>query len=200
MKNKWTSLWLCLFLGWLGVHRFYEGKIPTGILYLCTLGLCGVGVLVDMWYILMVTPNKHVAESGQYETYLKVVEALQQSGYSVNEYEREWCIVRASVMRDSKLFNGNIFIVGDPRPGLLSSIIGGIFPKYKEFRYSWTQYGSFRRIMEMLRNTFKRKGFNFNPYYYWPEDSLVAGYMSEPDEDVEWLTIVKSVLDKELWK
>lgn len=47
-KNKWVAFFLCLFLGFLGAHRFYEGKIVTGILYLCTLGLCGIGVLVDL--------------------------------------------------------------------------------------------------------------------------------------------------------
>lgn len=47
-KNKWVAFFLCLFFGFLGVHRFYEGKIGTGILYLLTLGLCGVGVIVDL--------------------------------------------------------------------------------------------------------------------------------------------------------
>lgn len=47
-KNKWVAFFLCLFFGFLGVHRFYEGKIGTGILYLLTLGLCGIGVIVDL--------------------------------------------------------------------------------------------------------------------------------------------------------
>lgn len=47
-KNKWVAFFLCLFLGFLGAHRFYEGKIVTGILYLCTLGLGGIGVIVDL--------------------------------------------------------------------------------------------------------------------------------------------------------
>lgn len=51
-KNKWVALILCLFFGVLGVHRFYEGKIGTGILYLLTLGLCGIGVIVDFFKIL----------------------------------------------------------------------------------------------------------------------------------------------------
>lgn len=51
-NNKWVAFFLCLFLGFLGAHRFYEGKIFTGILYLCTLGLCGIGVIVDLVRIL----------------------------------------------------------------------------------------------------------------------------------------------------
>ncbi|MGN1031098.1 MAG: TM2 domain-containing protein, partial [Butyricicoccaceae bacterium] len=35
-KRRKTALLLCTFLGWLGVHRFYLGKIRTGLLY--TLG------------------------------------------------------------------------------------------------------------------------------------------------------------------
>ncbi|WP_028318020.1 TM2 domain-containing protein [Desulfobulbus elongatus] len=42
--------WLLLvFLGLFGIHRFYMGKIWTGLLYLLTLGLCGLGYIYDMW-------------------------------------------------------------------------------------------------------------------------------------------------------
>ncbi|TWH76237.1 TM2 domain-containing membrane protein YozV [Azomonas agilis] len=42
--------WLLLtFLGIFGVHRFYQGKWFTGLLYLCTGGLFFVGILYDFW-------------------------------------------------------------------------------------------------------------------------------------------------------
>ncbi|WP_191489448.1 TM2 domain-containing protein [Pseudomonas sp. FEN] len=42
--------WLLLtFLGLLGVHRMYMGKWLTGLLYLVTGGLLGLGVLYDFW-------------------------------------------------------------------------------------------------------------------------------------------------------
>lgn len=57
-KNKWTAFLLCLFLGFLGIHKFYEGKILFGILYIVTLGFCGVGVLIDLILILL-KPNPY---------------------------------------------------------------------------------------------------------------------------------------------
>ncbi len=51
-KSRTIDLILCVLLGFLGVHRFYEGKIGTGVLYLFTAGLFGIGVLVDFIMIL----------------------------------------------------------------------------------------------------------------------------------------------------
>ena len=51
-KSKGTAAVLCFFLGVLGIHRFYVGKIGTGILWLCTLGLFGIGEIVDFIMIL----------------------------------------------------------------------------------------------------------------------------------------------------
>ena len=51
-KNKWVSLLLCLFLGFVGAHKFYEGKIGLGIAYIFTGGLCGIGVIVDFIQLL----------------------------------------------------------------------------------------------------------------------------------------------------
>jgi len=40
--------WILLtFLGVFGIHRFYMGKVFTGLLYLFTVGLFGIGVLYD---------------------------------------------------------------------------------------------------------------------------------------------------------
>ncbi|MHC1693845.1 MAG: NINE protein [Eubacteriales bacterium] len=58
MKNKWISLLLCFFLGYLGAHKFYEGKIGIGILYIFTLGLLGIGILIDL-IVLLFKPNPY---------------------------------------------------------------------------------------------------------------------------------------------
>lgn len=51
-KDWLTTLLLCLFLGVIGVHRFYVGKIGTGILWILTGGCFGIGVLVDLIKII----------------------------------------------------------------------------------------------------------------------------------------------------
>lgn len=57
-KNKWVALALCFFLGFLGAHKFYEGKTGMGILYLFTVGLFGIGLIVDFISILF-KPNPY---------------------------------------------------------------------------------------------------------------------------------------------
>ena len=59
-KNKWVALLLCFFLGFLGAHKFYEGKILLGIVYLCTFGLFGIGVIID-FVALLFKPNPYYA-------------------------------------------------------------------------------------------------------------------------------------------
>ena len=51
-KNGTVAFLLCVFLGYFGVHKFYEGKIGTGLLYFFTFGLCGFGWLVDCFNLL----------------------------------------------------------------------------------------------------------------------------------------------------
>ena len=57
-KNKWGAFFLCLFLGVYGGHKFYEGRIGMGILYLFTGGLFCIGWLVDC-VRLLTKPNPY---------------------------------------------------------------------------------------------------------------------------------------------
>lgn len=54
-KNWVTMILLCFFLGSLGVHRFYAGKIGTGIVMLLTLGGFGIWTIID--FIIIVVGN-----------------------------------------------------------------------------------------------------------------------------------------------
>lgn len=51
-KNKWVAFWLCLLLGVVGAHKFYEGDIKMGILYMLTGGLLLFGYVRDLFAIL----------------------------------------------------------------------------------------------------------------------------------------------------
>ncbi|MDR0873195.1 MAG: NINE protein [Prevotellaceae bacterium] len=47
MKSKTTAYLLWFFLGGFSAHRFYLGKVGSGILYLCTFQLFFVGWIID---------------------------------------------------------------------------------------------------------------------------------------------------------
>ncbi len=59
-KNKWVALLLLLFFGAVGGHKFYEGKVGMGVLYIFTLGLLGVGVIVDFFTLLFKPTHYYV--------------------------------------------------------------------------------------------------------------------------------------------
>lgn len=59
LKNKWVALALCFLLGYFGAHKFYEGKIGMGVLYIFTFGLFGIGVIVDL-IVLLFKPNPYM--------------------------------------------------------------------------------------------------------------------------------------------
>ena len=49
-RINYSVAWILLtFLGFLGIHRMYMGKWISGIIYLLTLGLLGIGYIYDFW-------------------------------------------------------------------------------------------------------------------------------------------------------
>ncbi len=66
VNTDWLiTLLLCFFVGALGVHRFYHGKIGTGVLMLVTLGCFGIWTLIDL---IMIIVGKFTDKYGNYIT------------------------------------------------------------------------------------------------------------------------------------
>lgn len=62
-RNRWISLILCILFGTLGIHRFYEGKFKTGLLWFFTGGLFTIGWLVDLVTFLSMNKNKYYIDN-----------------------------------------------------------------------------------------------------------------------------------------
>ena len=57
-----TELIICILLGWLGIHKFIEGKTKLGLVYLFTCGLFGIGWLID----IIICLNKVISSKNRY--------------------------------------------------------------------------------------------------------------------------------------
>jgi len=62
-KNWIATLLLCIFLGGLGIHRFYVGKVGTGILMLLTGGVFGILWIID---IIMIAIGSFTDKGGRF--------------------------------------------------------------------------------------------------------------------------------------
>jgi TM2 domain-containing membrane protein YozV len=82
-KSKAVVLPLCIFLGVLGVHRYYVGKIGTGVIWTLTAGFFGIGWIVDIFTVALggfYDVNGYVVRFHPTEAELAAAEAAQSDG------------------------------------------------------------------------------------------------------------------------
>lgn len=52
-RKRGITLFLCIFFGYLGIHRFYVGKWGTGLIWIFTGGISGLGYIYDLIIIIL---------------------------------------------------------------------------------------------------------------------------------------------------
>lgn len=63
VKSYTVTLLLALGLGYVGAHRFYAGKVGTGLLFLFTFGFFGIGWIIDIFTVAF---GNFTDKSGQF--------------------------------------------------------------------------------------------------------------------------------------
>lgn len=94
MKNKNAMLICCILGGWFGLHHFINGKVGKGILYLFTMGLFGIGWLID---IIVIATSKEVVTNTNNRICLKCGTIIKNEkisycpncGYDLNSYKNQ---------------------------------------------------------------------------------------------------------------
>ncbi len=59
-------LWAGAFMGVFGLHRIYNGKIASGVIWMCTLGIFGIGQVVDLFFISDMAEKRQRQLSGDH--------------------------------------------------------------------------------------------------------------------------------------
>jgi len=62
-------LWALCIVGVAGIHRFYTGRYVTGVIWLLTWGLLGIGLLIDLFLIpgMVESKNREMAGAGSWQ-------------------------------------------------------------------------------------------------------------------------------------
>jgi hypothetical protein len=104
MNSKGTSylLWLSIFLGIGGLHRLYNGKMLTGLLWLVTGGLFGVGQFIDLLLIPDMVESHNRRRDGS--LYLPVQPVVSQPvAAKLTDKQLQIQLIKAAEARGGKI-------------------------------------------------------------------------------------------------
>lgn len=108
-ERKQTSylLWLAIFLGFGGLHRVYNGKIATGVLWFLTWGFFGVGQVIDLLLIPDMVDEYELKRRAKGLLYdpaqPALTQTLESSGYKQPETPLRIRLLKAAQARGGKL-------------------------------------------------------------------------------------------------
>jgi hypothetical protein len=102
-------LWLCSGCGALGFHRFYLGKIGTGVLWLMTGGLCGIGCIYDV----VTLPRQVQKANVRYEVDIRVRSELYPSRQPEKREDPEKTVLRVARANGGFVTPGEAALEGD---------------------------------------------------------------------------------------
>ena len=94
-KSYWITLLLSVFLGVLGIHRFYVGKKITGALYLLTLGGPIIGWVVD---VILVVTGMFLDKNGQFIR--RPAQNKQKQNFRPNDAQKRETVKRIQSVQD----------------------------------------------------------------------------------------------------
>lgn len=86
--NKKTELILCVFGGYIGLHKFYEKNMGMGVLYLFTMGLCGIGWIYDI-AVLAANYNKEYIDLKDFDVKKIVEENPRNRTEAIKQYRKK---------------------------------------------------------------------------------------------------------------
>jgi len=102
-------LLLCIFLGFIGIHRFYLGYTGLGVLMLLTGGLCGILLLIDFIRILV----GDLQPKGLPKELEQPIEVESEPG-EFNGYVKSTIVIASGARAVAvKNANGSMIITGD---------------------------------------------------------------------------------------
>jgi len=98
--------WLLFFMGFGGIHRLYNGKIGTGLLWLFTGGLFGIGQIVDLIFIPDMAAERRIrllAKSGALRPGMAVGQAVAAQPVQLTREQQMVRVLEVARERGGKL-------------------------------------------------------------------------------------------------